>query len=65
MKQMALENFQITMLSPVDTKDPHRVCSGDPMAGTCGNRTHLGSSSPPATVLKTAGHTSTHLLPNA
>lgn len=34
------------------------------LARACGNRTHLGSSSLPATVLKTAGHTSTHLLPN-
>ena len=45
-------------------KSPSRLQWGS-MAGTCGNRTHLGSSSPPATVLKTAGHTSTHLLPNA
>ena len=34
-----------------------------PLAGICGNRTHLGSSSPPSPVLKTGGHTSTHLLP--
>ena len=33
------------------------------LAGICGNRTHPGSSSPPTTVLKTAGHTSTQLLP--
>ena len=33
------------------------------MAGICGNRTHPGSSSLPSPVLKTGGHTSTHLLP--